>query len=185
MPFGRTAPTAVGPPGLGRQPDHCHARVQSGPHRRQRARHPRGRHYRCGQFGYFALLLGLIGSDWLCDAISRIPGTIGVVSLAVLRLRCYAAAAAAFKIVFTAFATQHPWSCKCNTPCWVVAPPDQLPPNRPANFPHAPSALLQVGNNGRGVAGASPRARILPCKALDANGWGLISKVIECISLCR
>lgn len=35
------------------------------------------------------------------------------------------------------------------------------------------------------MAGISPRARILPCKALDANGWGLISKVIECISLCR
>ncbi|PRW05909.1 RNA polymerase sigma factor [Chlorella sorokiniana] len=44
---------------------------------------------------------------------------------------------------------------------------------------HVAGIIGAVGNNLRGVAGASPRAAILPCKALDRNGWGLISRVIE------
>lgn len=35
------------------------------------------------------------------------------------------------------------------------------------------------------MAGTAFKAKILACKALDAGGWGLISKVIECISVCR
>jgi hypothetical protein len=42
-----------------------------------------------------------------------------------------------------------------------------------------------VGNNGVGVTGVAWRARILACKALDASGWGLTSKVVECIQWCR
>ena len=58
---------------------------------------------------------------------------------------------------------------------------------RPAPAPIAPpaSSSPQVGHNGIGVAGVALRARLLPCKALDASGWGMISKVVECISICR
>jgi hypothetical protein len=44
---------------------------------------------------------------------------------------------------------------------------------------------LQVGNNKAGVTGVGWRAQILACKALDAQGWGLISQVVECIDWCR
>lgn len=48
-----------------------------------------------------------------------------------------------------------------------------------------PAPRPQMGNNRLGVTGVAWRARILACKALDANGWGLVSSVVECIQWCR
>lgn len=50
---------------------------------------------------------------------------------------------------------------------------------------HVAGIMGAVANNGRGISGAAWRSKILACKALDAGGWGLISKVVECIEFCR
>ena len=42
-----------------------------------------------------------------------------------------------------------------------------------------------MGNNVHGISGVAWKAKLLACKALDAGGWGLISKVVECIDFCR
>lgn len=50
---------------------------------------------------------------------------------------------------------------------------------------HVAGIIGAVGNNKAGVTGVGWRAQILACKALDAQGWGLISQVVECIDWCR
>lgn len=50
---------------------------------------------------------------------------------------------------------------------------------------HIPHRCLQVGDNGKGIAGTALWADILPCKALDSTGGGTFSSVVRCIDVCR
>jgi thermitase len=47
---------------------------------------------------------------------------------------------------------------------------------------HASGTIAAIGNNGRGIAGAAPGARILMCKALGADGSGFVSDVVACMN---
>ena len=47
---------------------------------------------------------------------------------------------------------------------------------------HVAGTIAAAANNGRGVAGLAPGARVLPCKALDADGSGRVSDIVACIN---
>ena len=77
--------------------------------------------------------------------------------------------------------------------------PRLIRPTRPSAYPHPfvhrypgghpppnPSCLPpQVGNNGIGIVGTVPRARITGCRALDSDGVGSVSAVVACLDQCR
>ncbi|MDQ3678694.1 MAG: S8 family peptidase [Actinomycetota bacterium] len=46
---------------------------------------------------------------------------------------------------------------------------------------HVAGTVAATANNGRGVAGVAPPARLAICKALDANGSGPVSGIANCI----
>ena len=47
---------------------------------------------------------------------------------------------------------------------------------------HAAGTIAATGNNGRGVVGVAPAARILMCKALDSKGAGYVSDIVVCMN---
>ena len=47
---------------------------------------------------------------------------------------------------------------------------------------HVSGTIAAAANNGHGVAGLAPGARVLPCKALDDDGSGRVSDIVACIN---
>ena len=47
---------------------------------------------------------------------------------------------------------------------------------------HASGTIAATGDNGRGVVGVAPGARILMCKALDSRGSGYLSDIVACMN---
>ena len=47
---------------------------------------------------------------------------------------------------------------------------------------HASGTIAATGDNGRGVVGVAPGARILMCKALDSRGTGYLSDIVACMN---
>ena len=47
---------------------------------------------------------------------------------------------------------------------------------------HASGTIAATGDNGRGIVGVAPGARILMCKALDSRGSGYLSDVVACMN---
>ena len=47
---------------------------------------------------------------------------------------------------------------------------------------HASGTIAATGDNGRGVVGVAPGARILMCKALDSKGSGYLSDIVACMN---
>ena len=47
---------------------------------------------------------------------------------------------------------------------------------------HVSGTIAAAANNGRGVAGLAPGARVLACKALDDDGSGRVADIVACIN---
>lgn len=47
---------------------------------------------------------------------------------------------------------------------------------------HASGTIAATANNGRGIVGVAPGARVLMCKALDAKGSGYLSDIVACMN---
>lgn len=47
---------------------------------------------------------------------------------------------------------------------------------------HASGTIAASANNGRGIAGVAPGARVLMCKALDSRGSGYLSDIVACMN---
>ena len=47
---------------------------------------------------------------------------------------------------------------------------------------HVAGTIAAVGNNGKGIVGVAPQARVYPCKALDDQGNGYLADVIACMN---
>jgi thermitase len=47
---------------------------------------------------------------------------------------------------------------------------------------HVAGTIAAAANNGLGVAGVAPGARVLPCKALDHRGEGRVSDIVACVN---
>ena len=50
---------------------------------------------------------------------------------------------------------------------------------------HVAGIIGAVANNGIGVAGVSPRVRLLPCKFIDGSGFGAVSNAIKCLEYVK
>jgi serine protease len=50
-----------------------------------------------------------------------------------------------------------------------------------AHGSHVAGTIAQTTNNGRGVAGIAPMARIMPLKVLSANGFGRVSDIADAV----
>ena len=47
---------------------------------------------------------------------------------------------------------------------------------------HVAGTIAAVGNNGKGIVGVAPQARVYACKALDDEGKGFLADVIACMN---
>jgi subtilisin family serine protease len=67
--------------------------------------------------------------------------------------------------------------------CGCVAPksPDAIPQDGNGHGTHVAGTIAAVGNNGLGVVGVVPGAAVMPLKALNNNGEGVISELSEAI----
>jgi len=64
---------------------------------------------------------------------------------------------------------------------WNFANNDSFPLDRAGHGTHVAGTIAAIGNNGRGVIGIAPRAKIMAVKGLDDNGSGTTASLVQAL----
>jgi subtilisin family serine protease len=60
--------------------------------------------------------------------------------------------------------------------------PDNDPADNRGHGTHVAGTIAALGNNGKGIIGVAPRAKIMPVKGMGPEGYGYIADLAQCIT---